>query len=128
MRDRRWQLLECVPAWEGNWTWDCFLVFAWQGPEGERLLAAVNYAPNRSQCHVRLPFTDLGGRLWRLEDQMDAAVYDREGYNLQSSGLYLDMAPWQASVFTLMPGLTLRKETLDIPDSGRVGAEPNKEH
>ena len=22
----------CVPAWDGNWTWDCFLAFAWQGP------------------------------------------------------------------------------------------------
>ena len=43
VRDGQWQLLECVPAWEGNWTWDCFLAFAWQGPGGERLLVAVNY-------------------------------------------------------------------------------------
>ena len=27
----------------------------------ERLLVAVNYAPNQSQCYVRLPFADLGG-------------------------------------------------------------------
>ena len=32
VRDGQWQLLECVPAWDGNWTWDCFLAFAWQGP------------------------------------------------------------------------------------------------
>ena len=31
VRNGDWQLLECVPAWEGNWTWDCFVVFAWQG-------------------------------------------------------------------------------------------------
>src|SRR6516165_6594423 len=55
MRDGQWQLLECVPAWEGNWTWDCFLAFAWHGPGAERLLATVNYAPNQSQCYVRLP-------------------------------------------------------------------------
>ena len=35
VRDGQWQLLECTPAWEGNWTNDCFLVFAWQGPKGE---------------------------------------------------------------------------------------------
>jgi hypothetical protein len=46
------QMLECVPAWDSNWTHDCFLVFAWQG--GERLIVAVNYASNQSQCHVRL--------------------------------------------------------------------------
>ncbi|HWU36426.1 MAG TPA: alpha-amylase family glycosyl hydrolase, partial [Candidatus Acidoferrum sp.] len=32
VRDGQWQLLECVPAWGGNWTSDCFLAFAWQGP------------------------------------------------------------------------------------------------
>ena len=66
VRDGQWQLLECVPAWDGNWTWDCFLAFAWQGPGGERLLVTVNYAPNQSQCYVRLPFADLGNGQWRL--------------------------------------------------------------
>ena len=28
VRDGQWQWLACVPAWEGNWTWDCFLAFA----------------------------------------------------------------------------------------------------
>ncbi len=60
VRNGQWQLLECIPAWEGNWTWDCFLAFAWQGRHGEPLLVAVNYAPNQSQCYVRLPFADLG--------------------------------------------------------------------
>jgi hypothetical protein len=96
----QWQLLECIPAWEGNWTWDCFLAFAWQVRGGERLLVTVNYAPNQSQCYVRLPF-DLGGGAWRLQDQMEDVGYDRDGSDLQSRGLYLDVPPWQASVFTL---------------------------
>ena len=50
VREGQWQLLECRPAWDGNPTWDCFLVFAWQGPNGKRLLVTVNYAPNQSQC------------------------------------------------------------------------------
>ena len=37
-------------------------------PAGGALLVAVNYAANQSQCYVRLPFADLGGR-WRLQDQ-----------------------------------------------------------
>ena len=74
VRDGHWQLLECVPAWEGNWTWDCFVAFAWQGPGGERLLVAVNYAPNQSQCYVRLPSADLAGSQWRLQDHMGSAI------------------------------------------------------
>lgn len=89
-----------APAWDGNWTANCFVAFAWQH-QGERLLAAVNYAPNHSQCRVRLPFADLAGGKWRLQDQMNTAVYDRDGVELLSQGLYLDMSPWQAAIFTL---------------------------
>jgi hypothetical protein len=101
MRDGRWRLLECMPAWDGNWTCDCFLAFAWEGSSGERLLAAVNYAPNQSQCRLRLPFTDLAGLQWRLQDQLSEAAYDRDGNELQSRGLYLDMPPWQTAAFSL---------------------------
>jgi glycosidase len=101
VREGRWQLLECVPAWDGNWTWDCFLAFAWQGPAEERLLAVVNYAPNQSQCYVRLPCADLANHRWRLRDLLGDATYDREGNDLQARGLYLDVPPWKASVFSL---------------------------
>lgn len=100
----QWHLLECVPAWEGNWTWDCFLAFAWQDPTGERLLVTVNYAPNQSQCYVRLPFTDLANGQWRVEDLLGNASYDRDGSDLQARGLYLDVPPWNASVFSLTRG------------------------
>jgi len=101
VRDGQWQLLECQPAWEGNWTHDCFLAFAWHNRAGERLLVAVNYAPNQSQCRVRLPFSDLSGRPWRLQDLLGEAAYDSDGSDLQSKGLYLDVAPWQYHLFEL---------------------------
>jgi hypothetical protein len=101
VREGRWRLLECTPAWEGNWTWDCFLAFAWEGADGARCLVTVNYAPNQSQCYVRLPFADLAGRRWRLRDQLQEAVYDRDGGDLHARGLYLDVPPWHASVFAL---------------------------
>jgi hypothetical protein len=101
VRDGQWQLLDCAPAWEGNGTWDGFLVFAWQGPGGERLLVTVNYAPTQSQCYVRLPFADLGDGNWRLEDALDDLAYDRDGRALQARGLYLDEAPWRAHAFWL---------------------------
>jgi len=101
VRDGQWQLLECSPGWEGNWTHDCFLVFAWQGLKGESLVVAVNYAPNQSQCHVRLPFADIAGKKWLLQDQLSPATYEWNGDDLQRDGLFLDMAPWQTSVFSL---------------------------
>jgi hypothetical protein len=99
VRDGEWRLLECVPAWDGNWTWDGFVAFAWQGAGGERLLVAVNYADNQGQCYVRLPFAGIDGRTVRLSDLMSDAVYDRGGGDLTSSGLYLDLRPWGYHVF-----------------------------
>jgi glycosidase len=101
VRDGRWQLLECVPAWDGNWTWDCFLAFAWEGPGGERLLVVGNYAGHQSQCFVQLPFPDMAGRRWRLQDLLSATTYDRDGDQLHTVGLYIDAHPWQTSVFSL---------------------------
>jgi hypothetical protein len=104
LRNGRWRLLECMPAWDGNWTWDCFIAFAWQDDKGDRLLAVVNYAPNQSQCYVRLPFDNLGGSQWRLQDQLGDAVYDRDGRELETRGHYLDLSPWQSHVFKMSVG------------------------
>jgi len=101
VRDGVWQLVDCRPAWDGNWTSDCFVAYAWQGPDSARVLVVVNYAPNQSQCYVALPFGDLAGAEWRLADQIEGTVYDRDGSDLQNHGLYVDATPWQASVFTL---------------------------
>jgi glycosidase len=101
LREGDWRLLDCAPAWEGNWTSGCFLAWCWQGPDEERLLVTVNYAPNQSQCYVRFSFPELAGRKVRLRDLMGSAVYDREGDELASRGLYLDVAPWASHVFEL---------------------------
>ncbi len=101
VRDGQWQLLDCTPAWDGNWTWDCFLVFAWQGSGRERLLVTVNYAPNQSQCYVPLHFPDLSGRTVRFTDLMGPASYDRDGNDLMLRGLYLDLPPWSFHVFEI---------------------------
>jgi hypothetical protein len=103
VRDGDWQLLECKPAWEGNWTWDCFIAFAWQGTDGQRAIAVVNYAPNQSQCYIPLPWPDLGGQTYRLKDLMGAESYDRSGDSLLSPGLYLDCPAWGYQMFKFVP-------------------------
>jgi Alpha amylase, catalytic domain len=101
LRDGQWSLVECHPAWEGNWSSDSFVAFAWQGASEERLIVTVNYAPNQSQCYIRMPFPDLGGHQWRLSDLLGEATYDRDGNDLQSRGLYLDMQPWQVHALSM---------------------------
>jgi hypothetical protein len=61
----------------------------------------MNYAPNQSQCYIRIPFSNLPDQQWRLEDLLSDARYDREGSDLEARGLYLDLAPWRYHVFRL---------------------------
>ena len=101
VRNGQWRLLECVPAWEGNPTWDDFIAWTWQAREGRRLLIAVNHSGHQSQCYVRLPFPELAGHNVKLKDRMGPANHDRDGTELGSRGLYLDVPPWGCHVFEL---------------------------
>lgn len=102
-RNGEWRLLECTPGWDGNWTNDCFLVFAWQDAAAGHFVVAINYASNQSQCHVRVPFAELAGQKWRLQDQLSDASFEWNGDDLLGRGLFLDLAPWQAMVFSFVP-------------------------
>jgi hypothetical protein len=101
VRNGQWSLLECAQAWEGNDTWNEFIAFSWRGTGTERFVVIVNYAPQASQCYLRLPFTNLTGAHWRLKDLLNEVHYDRDGNDLQAGGLYLDIHPWQYHVFNL---------------------------
>jgi len=62
---------------------------------------AVNYAPNQSHAYLRLPFADLAGHHWLLNELLGGTSYEREGDDLNSRGLYVDLEPWQYHVFEL---------------------------
>ncbi len=96
-----WQMLECSAAWDGNWTHDCMIAFAWNGPGAERWLVVLNYADHQSQCYVRLPYDDLGGRIWRLQDRFGEANYERDGDSLRTLGLFIDLGNWKYHVFDM---------------------------
>jgi hypothetical protein len=101
VRNGQWQLLECIPAWNGNASSNAFVAYSWQNAKGERLLVAVNYAAHQSQCYIRLPFFGLDGERWRLRDLLGNAEYERDGTELKSRGFYLDVPAWQCHVFEM---------------------------
>ena len=98
-RDGAWNLLECRPAWEDNWTSDGFIAWSWQRSDGDRRIVAVNYASHQSQCYVQLPFRDMAGHTVRMKDIMGPAGFDRDGSDLMERGLYLDLPPWGYHLF-----------------------------
>jgi glycosidase len=101
LRNGRFRLLECASAWDGNPSCERFVAFAWDDVAGGRVLVTVNYGPTPAQCYVRLPWSDLSGSPHTLSDRLNAVSYLRDGSDLQSRGLYLDLPAWGAHVFEL---------------------------
>jgi len=100
--EAKWQLLECVAAWEGNWTWDCFICFGWRGSGSAPLVVVVNYAGNQSQCYLPIPFEELRSKNVMFRDLMGPSIYRRNGTEIFARGLYLDMPAWGYHVFELL--------------------------
>jgi glycosidase len=100
-RTGNWQLLNCTPAWEGNFSNDSYISFIWYNAGKEKVVVAVNYSDFQSQCYIKLPFQDIGTDYWILQDLISGNTFGREGTDLQSAGLYLDEPGWRTYVFSL---------------------------
>jgi hypothetical protein len=99
VRQGQWLLLECLPAWDGNGSWDSFVACCWQGPGNERMLVAVNYAPHPSQCFLKLSFPEFKNQSVSLMDLVTSSRYNREGNELLERGLFVDLQPWSFHIF-----------------------------
>ncbi len=97
-----WELLTCRPAWSENYSWENFVAWAWSDLK-TLALVVVNYAPYASQCYLNLPWPELSNHDWWLQDQLSAAGYERQGADLTSRGLYLDMPAWGYHLFDFSP-------------------------
>jgi hypothetical protein len=100
-KNGEWKLADCIPAWEGNLSNWNYISFAWQGKQDEKILVAINYSPEFSQCFVKLPFHDLAANSWSLHDLMSGNIYGRDGDELNEKGLYLDEPGWKVFVLLL---------------------------
>ena len=96
-RNGAWRLCECS-GWPDNQSCQNILAWCW-AKDNERALIVVNFAPAPAQARVRVPWDELRGAQWRLNDQLTGDVYDRDGTEMRDSGLYVNPTPWQSHMF-----------------------------
>jgi Alpha amylase, catalytic domain len=87
-------------GWDENDTWPSLVVWGWQGES--RKLVVVNLGERSASGHVSLPWDDLRGRTWRLDDASDGERYERSGDDLRD-GFYVALEPWHWHFFDLTP-------------------------
>ncbi len=93
LRHGEWQLCECA-GWPDNRSAEQLLAWCWR-TNGQRHIVVVNLAAHDAQARVRLPWSDLAGRTWQLHDALNGDAFERDGGELQDSGLYVGMGPWE---------------------------------
>jgi hypothetical protein len=105
-RDGDWQLGDSS-GWDGNDAWHSLIVWGWRGES--RKLVVVNLGGEAASGHVSLPWDDLRGRVWQLDDAATGERYERSGDDLRD-GLYVALGPWAWHLFDLAP-LATQAET-----------------
>jgi glycosidase len=104
-RDGEWQLAERT-GWPGNDSWWNLVAWGWRG--ASRKLVVVNLGGVPASAHVSLPWDDLRGQTWVLDDASSGERYERSGDDLRD-GLYVALDPWFWHLFSLSP-LDSRKD------------------
>jgi hypothetical protein len=85
-----WGFVSVRPAWDTNATFGNFIAFSWKRLR-ERRLVVVNLGEARSQCHVPCGDPGFAGKQVTLLDAMTGTNFLRNGDDLNSSGLYVDL-------------------------------------
>jgi hypothetical protein len=91
--------------WEGNPTWEQFVAFSWDG-DGDSFLIVVNYQPTQGQCRVGLDNVGLIRQQLAPSDLLSNVRYERDGTDLASRGLYVDLPPYGRHIFALKQAAT----------------------
>jgi hypothetical protein len=100
-RNGEWRLCE-KSGWPDNRSCQNILTWCWVKNE-ERYVVVVNFSAGPSQGLVRLPWDELRGRTWLLNDVLSGESYDRSGDEMRDAGLYVDLGPWCWHFFRLDP-------------------------
>jgi hypothetical protein len=96
VRRGAWQLLE-PGGWPDNQSCRTVLAWCWRPDDGaDRHLVVINFSDHPAQARIPLGWPDLPGHRWRLADLLGDDVFERDGDDLADSGMYADLAPWQA--------------------------------
>jgi len=102
LRDGAWQLCERA-GWPDNSSYLNLVAWCWE--QGEvRYLVVVNLSEYQSQARVHLPWNELVGRTWQLADVLSGDMFKRDGGEMQSAGLYVDVPAWRFHFLHFQPG------------------------
>ena len=96
-RGGEWRLCE-RSGWPDNPSFLNIVAWSWMN-EQDRYLIVVNLSAGNVQARVQVPWPEGAGKTWRLADRLSTTEYDRDGNEMLSPGLYVELRPWGYNLF-----------------------------
>ena len=124
-RNGRWRLCE-RSGWPDNSSFQNLVAWCWSG-ERERYLIVVNLSDNSSQGLIKVPWEDLRGKTCWLADALSVETYDRNGSDMVSPGLFVDLKGWVAHCFQVQVTKPRSSEAGDTSAARRTPPRPIEE-
>jgi len=124
-RNGRWQLCE-RSGWPDNSSFQNLVACCWTG-EKERYLIVINLSDAQSQGLIQVSWEDLRGKTCWLADALSAEAYDREGTQMLSPGLFVDLKPWGMHCFQVQMTKTPKPESRNTSAPERAQPRPIEE-
>jgi hypothetical protein len=100
-REGDWNLCDRT-GWPDNQSFLNLVAWSWHKDE-ERYLIVVNVSGSTAQAQVRIPWPEVAGRKWQLNDLLSGITFERDGDPMLSPGLYVELSPWNFYFFQLVP-------------------------
>jgi glycosidase len=91
-RHGEWRLCE-RGGWADNSSFQNLVAWGWINDDDRRLIV-INLSDGAVQARVHLRWEELRATTWRFIDVLSNASYDRDGDEMVSSGLYVELGPW----------------------------------
>ena len=101
LREGEWQLCDRT-GWPDNSSYLNLVAWYWR-PGESHYLVVVNISEYQSQACIHLPWDNLAGRTWQLTDVLNDNVFERNGDEMHSTGLYVDLPAWRFHYLHFQP-------------------------
>jgi len=95
--DGEWVLCERT-GWPDNASYQNLVAWTWT-LHNEYYLIVINLGENPVQANVQVPWPDSNAYSWHLVDILSGARYERNGNEMRSPGLYVELKAWAYHFF-----------------------------
>jgi hypothetical protein len=96
-REGQWGLCGRT-GWPDNASFQNLVAWTWVH-HGERYLIINNLSDRPVQAQVQVRWAEGGSGKWHLIDVLSGATYERDGDEMLSPGLYVELGPWNFHFF-----------------------------